>query len=325
MNRTQQSRRSFLKSLAAGAAAAALPAAAQQPFPSKPIRLISPWTAGGTSDMVLRALAQPTAKSLNGVIVVENKPGAGGTLGAGELVHAQPDGYTLSQLTLSILTLPHMQKVQFDPLTDITYIARLAVYTNGLVVRADSQFKSVADVVAYAKSNPERFTYASPGMASSPHMAMEEFAYRAGIKLLNIPFKGDSDSLTALLAGNVMAVSGSTSWGPHVDAGTCRLLAVYSSKRTKRWPNAPTMLELGYDLPDIPFGIGGPKGMSPALVHRLQEAFRAGLDDPAAQATLDRYDMTASYLDSREFTRSCHEAFATQRAAIQRLGLGRRS
>jgi tripartite-type tricarboxylate transporter receptor subunit TctC len=324
MNGRQRSRRGFLRGLAAAAAAVALPARAQQPFPGKPIRLISPWTAGGTSDVVLRALAQSAAKSLNGTIVVDNKPGAGGTLGASELVHAQPDGYTLSQLTLSVLTLPHMQKVSFDPLRDITYIARLAVYTNGLVVRADSAFQSVADVVAYAKANPERFTYASPGVASSPHMAMEEFAYGAGIRLLHIPYKGDSDGLAALLSGNVMAVSGATSWGPQVDAGVCRLLAVYSSKRAKRWPGGPTMQELGYRLPDIPFGIGGPKGMSAAVVSRLQEGFRAALEDPAAQATLDKYDMTSAYLGSEAFTRTCHDAFATQRAAIQRLGLAGR-
>lgn len=320
---TTRSRRSVLGAMLAGAAAAMLPrAAGAQAYPSRPIRLISPWSAGGTSDLVLRAFAQSAAKILGGTIVVENRPGAGGTLGAVELASAKPDGYTLSQLALGVLSVPHMQKMAYDPLTDLTFIARLTSYTNGLVVKADSPFRTLADVITYAKANPGKFTYASSGVGSSPHLTMEEVASRAGVELRNIPYKGDSDSLLALMSGTVTAVSGATSWGPHVDAGTLRLLAVYSGRRAVRWPSAPTLRELGYDVPDTPFGIGGPKGMDAGITRRLQDAFRQTLDDPAVLATLEKADMQPGFLGTDDYTKLARETSAAQKAMIDRLGLG---
>lgn len=316
-------RRKVLKGLLVATGAGLLPATAkgQQAYPSRPIKLISPWTAGGTSDIVLRAFAASAAKFLGGTIIVENKAGAGGTLGAVELVNARPDGYTLSQLALSVLSVPHMQKVQFDPLRDITYIARVSAYTNGLVVRADSPIKTVADLLDYARANPGKFTYASSGVGSSPHLSVGELAFRAKVEFQHIPYKADSESLQALLGGSVMGISGSTSWGPQVDAGTMRLLATYGSKRTKRWPNSPTLLELGYAVPDTPFGFGGPKGMEPAIVARLEEAFRQALSDPTVLAVLDRSDMPVAFMSSSEYTKSSFEMFEAQRIMITRMGL----
>jgi tripartite-type tricarboxylate transporter receptor subunit TctC len=314
-------RRAILKSLAG---AALLPAIgrAQQAYPAKPIKLISPWTAGGTSDVVLRAFAASAAKHLEGTIFIENKPGAGGIFGAVELANARPDGYALSQLAMSIFSVPHMQKVAFDPLKDITYIARLCTYTNGLVVRADSPIKSIADLMDYAKANPGRFSYASSGVGSSPHLLMEELGYRAGVKFQHIPYKADSESLQSLMSGTVMGMSGSTSWAPQVAAGNVRILATYGGKRTKRWPNVPTLPELGYKVPETPFGVGGPKGMDPAIVTRLQEAFRQSLNDPEVIATLERNDMQPAFLASADYTRSSIETFESQKVMITRLGLG---
>lgn len=323
MRHPDKKRRTLLKSALAAAGAAVLPSRAfAQGYPARPIRMISPWSAGGTSDLVLRAFAQSVAKDLGGTIVVENKPGAGGTLGAVELVNAKPDGYTLSQVALSVLSLPHMQKVQYDPLRDLTYIAHLTAYTNGFVVRADSQFKTFGDVLAYAKQNPGKFTYASSGVGSTPHLTVEEVAYRAGVKLLNIPYKGDSDSLQALLGGTVMAVSGATSWGSHVDSGALRLLTIYGSRRAKRWPNAPTLHELGYKLPDTPFGVAGPKGMDPAVVKRLEDAFKRSLEDPAVIATLEKVDMQPTFMGSADFAKAAIEISKVQKAMIDRMGLG---
>jgi tripartite-type tricarboxylate transporter receptor subunit TctC len=323
MNTPNRTRRLLVQAMIAtsGLAAAGPSLRAQSTYPSRPIKLISPWTAGGTSDIVIRAFAASAAKFLGGTIIVENRGGAGGTLGAVELVNARPDGYTLSQLALSVLSVPHMQKVQFDPLKDITYIARVSAYTNGLVVRADSPIKSVKDLIDYAKANPGKFTYASSGVGSSPHLSVEELAFRAGVEFQHIPYKADSESLQALLGGSVMGISGSTSWGPQVDAGTMRLLATYGSKRTKRWPNSPTLLELGYAVPDTPFGFGGPKGMDPAIVARLEEAFRQALTDPAVLAVLDRSDMPATFMNSAEYTKSSFEMFEAQRVMITRMGL----
>jgi tripartite-type tricarboxylate transporter receptor subunit TctC len=259
-------------------------------------------------------------------MIIENKPGAGGTLGVIELKNAKPDGYVLSQVPLGIFRIPHMQKVQFDPLKDLTYIACLTGYTFGIVVRADSPIKSIKDLVEFAKANPGKFSYGSTGTGTSPHLAVEQFARRAGIQLLHVPFKGSADGMQALLGGHVMAHSDATGWAPYVESGRCRLLATYGSKRTKRWPDVPTLQELGYQtVSDSPFGIGGPKGMDPALIGRLQETFRKTLEDPAVLATLDKYDQPVIYMDSATYTRFARDTYKEEKETIESLGLAKPS
>ena len=316
-------RRSILRA-ATAAAAASMPGLGrtQQVFPTRPIRYICPWTAGGTTDIVMRAFAESAGKALGQNVLIENRPGAGGTLGAVELVNAKPDGYTLAQLPQSVFRIPHMQKVQFDTLKDFTWIACLTGYTFGLVVRADSPIQTVKDLVAWCKANPDKFTYGSPGIGTSPHLVVEEFAAKAGIKMQHVPFKGVADGMQALIGGHVMGHSDSTGWGPQVEAGRLRLLATYGSKRTKRWPTIPTLEELGYQtVSDSPFGVCGPKGMDPAVVRTLHDAFKKVLDDPAVLGVLDKYDQPVIYLDTAAYTRFAQETFTAEKATIERLGM----
>ena len=320
----RNNRRQFvIASATAVASAIALPRLSwAQAFPARTIRYICPWPAGGSTDAVIRAFAESAAKTLGQTIIVDNKAGAGGMLGANELVHAKPDGYTVAQLPQGVFRIPHMQKVQFDTLKDFTWIACLTGYTFGFVVPADSPIKSIKDLVAYAKANPDKFTYGSTGIGTSPHLAVEEFAQRAGIKLSHIPFKGNADNMQAVLGGHVMAASDATGWGPHVDAGKLRLLATYGSKRTKRWALVPTLDELGYQtVSDSPFGVGGPKGMDPAITSRLHEAFKKTLDDPAVLAVFDKFDQTVIYMNTEDYTKFARESFATEKATIERLGM----
>ncbi len=316
-------RRGFVQTSLAAVATTALPGLVRaQAFPSKPIRLICPWPAGGSTDAVMRALAESAGKALGGQMIIDNKPGASGMLGPNELVGAKPDGYTLSQLTIGVLRLPHMQKMQFDPMKDFTYIACLTGYTFGIVVRADSPIKTVKDLVDYAKANPEKFSYGSTGNGTTPHLAVEEFASRAGIKLQHVPFKGSTDGLQALLGGHIMAHSDATGWAPHVEAGTLRLLATYGSKRTKRWSSVPTLTELGYDtVSDSPFGIGAPKGMDPALTLRLHDAFKKTLEDPAVLASFEKYDQSVIYMNTADYTQFARDNYVKEKAVIERLGL----
>ncbi len=317
----QLGRRQIL--IGASASAIALPAWAQTPaFPSKPIRYICPWPAGGSTDVVMRAFAESAGKALGQNVLVDNKPGASGLLGATELVNAKPDGYTLAQLPQGVFRVPHMQKVQFDTLKDFTWIACLTGYTFGFVVPADSPIKSIKELVAFAKANPDKFTYGSTGIGTSPHLAVEEFAQRAGIKLNHIPFKGNADNMQAVLGGHVMGASDATGWGPHVNAGKLRLLATYGSKRTKRWSDIPTLDELGYQtVSDSPFGVCGPKGMDPALTRTIHDAFKKCLDDPAVQAVFDKYDQTTIYMNTEQYTKFARESFVSEKALIERLGL----
>ena len=316
-------RRRFVAGTAAVGAAIALPGLAlAQAFPAKPIKYICPWPPGGATDAVMRALAESAGKILGQTIVIENKPGAGGMLGPNEMVNARPDGYTLSQLPHGVFRIPHMQKTQFDTQKDFTWIICLTGYTFGLVVPADSPLKSIKDLVAYAKANPEKITYGSTGAGTSPHLAVEEFAQRAGIKLTHVPFKGNAENMQAILGGHIMAASDSTGWAPHVDSGKLRLLATYGSKRTKRWPNVPTLDELGYQtVSDSPFGVGGPKGMDPAVVKTLHDAFRKTLDDPAVLASFERYDQSVIYMNTETYTKFARDSFTSEKALIERLGL----
>jgi tripartite-type tricarboxylate transporter receptor subunit TctC len=211
-------------------------------------------------------------------------------------------------------------------LKDFTWIACLTGYTFGLVVPADSPVKSIKDLVGYAKANPEKFSYGSTGIGTSPHLAVEEFAQRAGIKLNHVPFKGNADNMQAILGGHVMAASDATGWAPFVESGKLRLLATYGSKRSKRWPQVPTLDELGYQtVSDSPFGVCGPKGMDPAIVRTLHDAFRKTLDDPAVLATFDKFDQSVIYMNTETYTKFAHDTFAAEKATIERLGMSAKS
>ena len=322
MDRFDRSRRRLVQAALASPAAIAFPALAQGTFPNRPIKLICPWPAGGATDAVMRAIAESAGKALGGQMIVENKAGASGMLGPNELVKAPPDGYTLSQLTIGVARLPHMQKMQFDPLKDFTYILNMTGYTFGMVVKGDSPIKSVKDLVDYAKANPGKFTYGSPGQGTTPHLAVEEFADKAGIKLQHVPFKGFADGMQAMLGGHTMAHSDSTGWSGHVDAGTARLLATYGSRRTKKWSSVPTLTELGFDtISESPFGIGAPKGLEPAVTTRLHDAFKRTLDDPAVLAAFEKYDQSVIYMNSADYDRFIRDQYVKEKTLIDRLGL----
>jgi tripartite-type tricarboxylate transporter receptor subunit TctC len=316
-------RRQFLSVAGAGMATLAAPSLLRaQSFPSRPIRYICPWPAGGSTDAVMRALATSASAALGQQIIIDNKPGAGGMLGAIELVNAKPDGYTLAQLPQGVFRIPHMQKVAFDTLKDFTWIACLTGYTFGLVVPSASPIKSIKDYVDFAKANPGKMTYGSTGNGTSPHLAVEEFAQRAGIQLTHVPFKGNAENMQAILGGHIMSASDATGWGPHVESGKLRLLATYGSKRTKRWPNIPTLDELGYKtVSDSPFGVGGPKGMDPAVTKTIHDAFKKTLDDPAVMASFDKFDQSVIYMDTATYTKFAHESFQAEKALIERLGM----
>ena len=306
---------------ALAAVALAAGSAAAQGYPNRPITLICPWPAGGSTDTHLRKLSELASKHLGQPIIVENKPGAGGMLGpAGMARAAAPDGYTISQFHINGLRQPHMQKVDWDPLKDFTYIIGVSGYTFGMVVKSDSPIKSVADVIAYAKANPGKFSYSSTGIGTSPHLVVEELASKAGVQLLHVPFKGNADSTQALMGGHVMAQSDATGWGKFVDAGTFRLLVTFGEQRT-RW-GAPTAKELGYDVVfDSPYGIAGPKGMDPKVVRILHDAFKKAMDDPEHHKVLQQLDQIYWYKSPEEYAKWAADTWVTERANVERLGL----
>ena len=307
--------------LAIAAAAFATAAAAADTFPSRPITLIVPWPAGGSTDTHLRKLSEIASRHLGQPIVIENRPGASGMLGpAGMARSAAPDGYTLSQLTVTAFRQPYMQKVDWDPLRDFTYVIGVSGYTFGMVVKSDSPFKSFDDLIAYAKANPGKMSYSSTGTGSSPHLLVEDLAAKAGVQLLHVPYKGNADSTQALLGGHVMAQSDATGWGKFVDAGSMRLLVTFGEQRT-RW-GAPTAKELGYEVVSYsPYGLVGPRGMDPKVVKVLHDAFKKAMDDPENLKVLQMLDQVYWYKSPEEYARWAAEDYVAERALIERLGL----
>ena len=296
-------------------------AAQAQSFPAKPVTLIVPWPAGGSTDIYFRKLGEVTARHLGQNLVIENKPGGSGMNGPATMAKtARPDGYTISQLTISAFRVPHMQKVDWDPLTDFTYIIGLAGYTFGVVVKTDSPFKSFNDLLTYARANPGKLSYATPGTGTSLHLAMEEVASKAGVQFLHVPFKGYADGAIALMGGHVMVQVDSTGWAKQVDAGAQRLLATLGDKRT-RW-GAPTVKELGVDTVSAsPFGLVGPKGMPRDVVKTLHDAFKKSLDDPDYLKLLATLDQPAWYQSGEDYARWAAEMLKAERATIERVGL----
>jgi tripartite-type tricarboxylate transporter receptor subunit TctC len=311
--------------LLAGAASFVVPFryAQAQGFPARAITIYCAFPAGGPTDQLFRALAESVSKELGQAVVVDNKPGAGGTLAPAALKNAKPDGYTLSQMPLGVFRIPHMQKVaQIDPLQDFSYVICLTGYTFGLVVPSSSPWKSLQDFVDFAKQNPGKVDYGSTGTGTSPHLVIEEFSAKAGIQLTHVPYKGSADLTAAILGGHIMAASDSTGWAPQVDAGKLRLLAVYGSKRAKRWPDVPTLAELGYStVSDSPFGIAGPAGMPASVVRTLHDAFKKALGEPKVLALLERLDQPVIYMGPEEYTKFAKQTFEDERRTIDRLGL----
>jgi tripartite-type tricarboxylate transporter receptor subunit TctC len=292
-----------------------------QSFPAKPITLICPWPPGGSTDLHLRKMAELGSKHLGQPVIVENRPGGSGMNGPATMAKtARPDGYTISQLAITAYRVPHMQKVDWHPLNDFSYIIGVAGYTFGVVVKADSPFKTFPDMIAYAKANPGKLSYATPGTGTSLHLAMAEIGAKAGVEFLHVPFKGQAEGVAALLGGHVMAQVDSTGWARLVDAGTLRLLATLGDRRT-RW-NAPTVKELGVDtVSNSPYGFVGPKGMPPQVVKTLHDAFKLAIDDPENLKTLQQLDQNLWYKSSDDYQRWAAETFAAERATIERVGL----
>jgi tripartite-type tricarboxylate transporter receptor subunit TctC len=223
-------------------------------------------------------------------------------------------------LPVGAFRIPHMQKVDWDPLKDFTYIIGITGYTFGLVVKNDSQWKTLKDVLDYAKANPGKFSYSSTGNGTSPHLLIEELAVKTGVQMLHVPFKGNADSTQALMGGHVMAQSDATGWGRYVDAGTFRLLVTFGEKRTK-W-NAPTAKELGIDIVSYsPYGFVAPKGMDPKVQKFLHDAFKKALDDPEHMKVLAQLDQVYWYKSSEDYAKWAAETFKAERATIERVGL----
>jgi len=310
--------------LAAGGALFAAPAVAQAGFPNRPIRLIVPWPPGGSTDGQFRALAEVATRILGQPVLIENRGGAAGTLGA-QMMANEPrgDGYLIGQLPITAFRYPLMQsRPGWDPMRDFTYIIHLTGYLFGVVVRADSPWRTWQEFLDHAKANPGKVAYGTPGVGSSLHITMERIAAEKGIEFLHVPFRGGADNAQALLGGQTQAMADSTSWAPLVDGGQFRLLVTWGAERAKRYPNVPTLRETGIDIVSAsPYGVAGPKNMDPGVVRILHDAFKQALYDPQHLAVLERFDMPVMYMNSEDYRASVQRIIEEEGAIIRRLNL----
>ncbi len=308
-----------------GAAAALASTGAQaQNFPSKPIKLLVAFPAGGPTDITMRVLAENASKILGQPVIVENRPGAGGTLPAQALQTAQPDGHTVAQIPLGVFRLPYTTKISWDPVKDISYVINVTGYAFGLVVPADSPFKTWTHFVAWAKANPGKLSYGSTGTMTSPHLTMEQIAQKLGIELLHVPYKGSADLMQATLGGQLMAAADSTGFAPMVEAGRLRVLNTWGAERLAKFPDTPTLKELGLDIvQNSPFGIGAPKGTPTAVVKRLHDAFKQAMEQENYKSALARYDMVPIYMSTAAYQKFAQNTFASEKALVEKLGLAK--
>lgn len=297
-----------------------------QHFPSKPVTMISTFGPGTPQDLIVRALTDLAGKELGQPVAVDPRPGAGGALTASATKAAKPDGYTIGTTTVAALAvLPQLQKVAYDPERDFTYIMQIGTFPIGVAVKADSPFRTWAEVIAKAKIAPNTITFGTPGQGSIANLGMQRILSDAGVAVTHVPHQGAQTIISAVLGGHITLQVTGTEWKPHVEAGTMRLLMMWTSERHASFPSVPTLRELGYpfDL-DVGFGLYGPAGMEPALTKRLHNAFNSALQSAQVRDLMQKFDVLPAYADGSTFKAGTTRLASDLRPTIDKLGLARK-
>lgn len=307
---------------AACAAGVPMAQASGTDFPRRPITLWVPWAAGGATDLSLRVLADLVGQRLGQRVVIENRGGAGGTLAMPILQQAQPDGYTLAQMPQTVFRMPWTHSVTWHPIRDTTPIVQVSGVTFGLFVSSTSPWRSVADVLAWAKQHPGQLTIATNGIGTTPHVVMDDWFSRQGLSFIHVPYKGVAEQMLGVASGQVMMGVGANGFAPYVDSGKARLLATMAAKRSAKWKDVPTLHELGYGIiATSPYGIAGPKGLPTSVVQTIHDAFKSAMFDAQHIAELHKYDQELAYLNTNDYAHAMLMALDKEKEVVQRLGL----
>ena len=272
-------------------------AAAAQNYPVKPIRVVNPFSPGGSLDLVARSLAKTMSAELGQPVVVENRPGAGGNIGIEAVAKAPPDGYTLLAVQSSLTINPVLQKqVPYDAVKDFEPISKTSSYMFFLVVHPSTQARSVKELIALAKARPDQLTYASVGIGSGTHLAGELFKFMTGTKITHIPYKGSGPSIIDLVGGHVALMFGSTSVLPHVQTKRLALLAVTGAQRSAFVPQAPTLAESGLPGYEVSAwnALFAPAGTPAPIVNRLNALVKSGLANPETKSVMEAQGLDAT-------------------------------
>jgi tripartite-type tricarboxylate transporter receptor subunit TctC len=264
-----------------------------QDYPRSPVQIIIPFGPGGLTDILWRSVSEFVGSNINGKIVLVNKPGGGGVVGTAFGMNSKPDGYTLVSANSDPLTISPVftANVPYNPEKDFTYIAKLAAFAQTISVRSDSPFKTLEELVAYAKANPRKLKSAVMGVGSTPHTILGVFNQEAKVEITFVPFDSGGETVTNLVGGHTdMAVVSVSAIRSQIQAGKARILAVCSPKRIPGFPDLPTVAEKGYKKSSIATGVGlaGPKGLAPAVVSKWEEALDKTLKDPKVIGIIEK-------------------------------------
>ena len=299
-------------------------AAAGQPYPARPIHFIIPFAAGGGSDVLARVLAEPLAQRLGQPVIVENKPGANANLGADFVAKSAPDGYTWLYTSPGpqIINPYLMGKLPFDPEKDLAPVARLGVFVSVLVVTKGLPVKSVKELIDYAKANPGKLNFASPGIGAASHLSGEYFKTVAGIDIVHVPYKGTGAALQDLIAGNVqMTIDSAAALLPHIRSGALRPLAVTTRERAPILPDVPTLAEYFADFDASPMNYLTVRGGTPpAIVNQINREINAVLAMPAVRARLLDMGVIPSPSTPEELAREIQGERAKWKKVIEASG-----
>jgi len=284
------SRRKFLHLAAGAVALPALPRTAHaQAYPTRPVRLISGFPAGGPNDLVARSMGQWLSERLGQPFIVEDRPGAGSNIATEAVMKSPPDGYTLLMVaTPNAINATLYERLPFNFIRDIAPVATIMHVPNAMVVNPSLPAKTVPEFIAYAKANPGKLTMASPGIGTPGHISGELFKLRAGVNMLHVPYRGGAPALNDLIGGRVQVFFGALStMTEHIRAGTLRALAVMDATRAEVLPDVPTMGEFlaGYEA-NAWYGIGAPKNTPAEIVNKLNVESNTGLADAKLRARL---------------------------------------
>ena len=282
-----------------------------------------PYPAGGATDMTLRVLCEEAQPLLGQPIVVINRPGAAGTLVAQMLKMAPPDGYTIGQVPITVYRHALMNPVPWNPLTDLSPIVQVSGVTFGVLVPASSPWKTLADLVDWAQRHPGELVLGSTGIGTTAHLAMEEILLQHNVKYVHVPYKGTADQMLAIAGAQIMAGVNSTGFAPWVEKGQMRVLATFNAARNPRWPDAPTMRELGYPqaVYTSPWGLAAPAGTPPAVIQKLHDAFHKAMFSERHAGALAKYDQSLDYLGTRDYRQAVLETVEREKRLLQRMNL----
>lgn len=297
-----------------------------QDYPKAPVQLIVPFPPGGATDIFWRSVLDGLGKNLGGTVAILNKGGGGGIVGLSSVVNSKPDGYTLGAGNSDTLNLTPLftANIPFDTINDLTYIVKTAIFLHTVSVRTESPFKKLEDLVEYARANPRKLKAGTPGVGTTPYMALHIFNNDAKVEIVPVAFAGGGEVVPQLLGGHIdMAFISHTAIKSQVLAGKARILATFLPKRLPQYPDIPTAYEKGYKKTIITTGLGvvGPKGLPTYVIKKWEEAVENMLKDPNIISTIQKLDYVIDFKRGEEFRKEIADEMAFFKELMEKAGI----